>query len=280
MLPDSLISASEDAERWARAHASASRRPTVDLSAIAELLKARIVRRDSWADRAHGALGQSSDGTWIVSIPANGVSTGPLSPRERFTVAHELAHILLAQRGIGTPSERREYWQLESACNRIAGALLVPDWAIPAGLVEGSAGLRWVKWLQRHCTVSFPVAATEALEGMNNVVGAATVDVRNADRLCLRFAVGIFPHRGTVLKGGDLHDFARSVSQAQTRIADVTLAGTAVVAAAQRSAGHIEVVALDASPPALRTRSGDAAGLEDGGRALQLSLFNAARSTS
>jgi len=73
----------------------------------------------------------------------------PLSVRERFTVAHELAHVLLIKRFSWNPTQGKEYFLCERLCNLFAGHLLVPQKVIrsltihsPAQAVDSATALR------------------------------------------------------------------------------------------------------------------------------------------
>jgi hypothetical protein len=53
-----------------------------------------------------------------------------LSPRERFSIAHELAHWVIWRRFGSLPSSESEYWFHETLCNEFAAGLLVPEPAL------------------------------------------------------------------------------------------------------------------------------------------------------
>jgi len=62
-----------------------------------------------------------------------------LSPRERFSVAHELGHWLLFSRFDTEPqSDERLYWAQEDTVNAFAAHLLLPDW-LARDWLEGTA---------------------------------------------------------------------------------------------------------------------------------------------
>jgi hypothetical protein len=46
---------------------------------------------------------------------------------ERFLIAHELAHLVLHQRGVTSPSGVSEYWKVEKLCDAFARRLLIPE---------------------------------------------------------------------------------------------------------------------------------------------------------
>jgi hypothetical protein len=62
---------------------------------------------------------------------------GLLTPRERFSVAHELGHwVAFSRLHVGPQSDRRLYWEHERAINAFAGCLLAPDWLVVHCLKE------------------------------------------------------------------------------------------------------------------------------------------------
>lgn len=81
-----------------------------------------------------GAIGVAEDG-FVVHIqsrkhqlvPAPAVDSSALSPRQRFTLAHEISHTFFYGRDLKRvrphPSERL----LEDSCNYAAGRLLLPE---------------------------------------------------------------------------------------------------------------------------------------------------------
>ena len=53
-----------------------------------------------------------------------------LFPRERFSIAHELAHWVIWRRFGSLPGSESEYWFHETLCNEFAAGLLVPEPAL------------------------------------------------------------------------------------------------------------------------------------------------------
>src|SRR5205807_1171969 len=53
-----------------------------------------------------------------------------LSARERFSIAHELAHWVIWRRYGSLPGSASEYWFHETLCNEFAAGLLVPQSAL------------------------------------------------------------------------------------------------------------------------------------------------------
>ena len=56
--------------------------------------------------------------------------------RQRFGIAHEIAHALYIEFGLGRPNSKSEYWILEEACNRVAVEILVPQEGRPSRTVS------------------------------------------------------------------------------------------------------------------------------------------------
>src|SRR5437867_75875 len=109
--------------RAARTHAQGKRLP-IDVKAIAR--EVGIVRIEPRNMRADGYLGQSERGALVIRY-----RLGTCQERLRFTIAHETAHILLAQaqgREVADPSFRTEGTSSEErTVNRIAAELLMPE---------------------------------------------------------------------------------------------------------------------------------------------------------
>lgn len=78
----------------------------------------------------------------VYRLELNGQQTAqPLSPAERFTVVHEIAHFVLLTAGFQAPTRRAEYWQLETLCNEFAYELLLPrslplTWKDPSNALQ------------------------------------------------------------------------------------------------------------------------------------------------
>lgn len=95
-----------------------------DVRELARRLGATIVSLPE-NSRGTGYLsGQTND--WTVKV--KGDVGGELDEKQRFTVAHELAHALFFNLGEPPgPSSEGEYWLLEECCNRVAELLLATE---------------------------------------------------------------------------------------------------------------------------------------------------------
>jgi hypothetical protein len=81
-----------------------------------------------------GALMQVTGG-WEVVLMRECVRPAPISPQERFTIAHELGHYLLMQGTSFKVHREADYWLGEELCNGFAARLLIPD-RLLSGLAE------------------------------------------------------------------------------------------------------------------------------------------------
>lgn len=93
--------------------------------------------------RGHGWL-QRTGSRWQIVVDAR---TG--AARQRYTIAHELGHYVIEAWTGYRPSTRRDYWLLETACQRFAADLLAPRQVVESAL--GAA-------------VPSPVALMEAID--------------------------------------------------------------------------------------------------------------------
>ncbi len=86
-----------------------------------------------------------------------------LSRRDRFSIAHELAHYLLWQRvGILPATTRSQYWQHEALCNEFANRLLVNRLSLRTFLKTVDSSVPAVGYphlVARRANVTWPVAA-------------------------------------------------------------------------------------------------------------------------
>ena len=104
---------------------------------------------------------------------------GALSARERFTIAHEIGHLVWDQR-VGVPATgQRDYWLLESICNEFAGHLLVPTLLLQEQLGSCPEYPRDLIRLARELTgrygVSMPVMAKRLVDIEPNLLLAEIV---------------------------------------------------------------------------------------------------------
>src|SRR6266404_6517943 len=134
-----------------------------------------VVKRDRSASLPKKGLRDATTvrGTngYRVELTRSADSPPFLTHRERFSLAHEWAHILLDQYTGWRPTSRQEYYLREAACNRLAAHLLVPERAQrnlslqhPLDAVRSAARVRLL------CGVSWPVAALRIGDGLEHIV--------------------------------------------------------------------------------------------------------------
>lgn len=233
-----------------------TRQIPVDLSGIlAQLGMGQVLVKQS-AGR-HGAI-YRNDNKWHPVVFRRHLD-GPdrLSNRERFTIAHEIAHALLSDQAELTPRRTRDYWVLEEVCNEFAARLLLPDSSLSYldahQNCEGVALLNEVLTLGTTGKVSRPVAAKRICDYVTGttVIGAAkrwssrfsrdtyrVAWTAGAERLGLRTGVHLDPDSEL---GRWMLD-VRGANAAEAHVADVefgfrSLVDQGVIVAIQDSRG-------------------------------------------
>lgn len=121
---------------------------------LAELDITLAKRVDPNAKPGSGAMRSTVNGYEVI-LTRRTCEEAPLSPRERFTIAHELAHVLLHKRFQWFPIIRSDYQLCEDWCNLFASCLLIPDAAA------------------QRCDVSSPTAALRALDAISIKYGVS-----------------------------------------------------------------------------------------------------------
>jgi Zn-dependent peptidase ImmA (M78 family) len=144
-----------DPHQWLlRRAVSLSRDSTRDLKAIVNELGISVVKN---ASVGNGDVRKLVDGRYEIRVPRAPVP----QQRTRFTVAHELGHILLDQEWGLRPSSAAEYWRHERWCDDFAGVLLVPVAALAA--FDRDNPIESSRLIADRCRVSLPVVATRAV---------------------------------------------------------------------------------------------------------------------
>ena len=145
---------------------SETRHVPVDLYAVCAELGLLEPTIQLGSKEQHGGLRRSGS-TWQPVVYRT-VSGRPwLTPRERFTLAHEIAHAVIEMELPLRPKRNAEYWALEERCDRFAVQLLVPEnivhsyqsgCATAEGLITASIAL------SREADVSLACAARRLVE--------------------------------------------------------------------------------------------------------------------
>lgn len=109
-----------------------------------------------------------------------------ITPRERFTIAHEIGHYVLLEEASFRPRRRRDYWLGERLCQEFASHLLIrPAVVKEAGPCRSSAELmEAVNGIARRANVS-PEPAARALVAKLDApvaIGTFVLDPRSSTR--------------------------------------------------------------------------------------------------
>jgi uncharacterized protein DUF955 len=139
---------------WLLSRAGVSPRPPVDVVALAYALGVSRLEEES-LDGEDGRLEVRGDEIVIV------VSTDASRVRRRFTLAHEVAHLVLFQPDIATGALRRRL-RLEDEerfCDALAGSLLLPSPWVETTYAERAQTLFNLRECARAADVSLSAAA-------------------------------------------------------------------------------------------------------------------------
>lgn len=118
----------------------------------------------------HGALRRVNSRWHPVVYRRNGGGRY-LSPRERFTVAHEIAHAIIETRIGVRPVRNSQYWALEGKCDWFASRLLIPEvFASPtrSRMHNAFSVISLIKELATATRTSRAAAARRLLDDLSN----------------------------------------------------------------------------------------------------------------
>jgi Zn-dependent peptidase ImmA (M78 family) len=131
----------------------------LDIEAFLSSLEILVERRQASQKTREGEARRIDRRRYCVVLYTSSESSHPTA-RERFTLAHELGHVLLDRHFAWQPKNRRDYWAAESWCDAFAAQLLVPDEAVNAvPITTPEKGLSAVLLVSRKYSVSRQVAA-------------------------------------------------------------------------------------------------------------------------
>lgn len=142
----------------------------VDLAELSHRLGASVKVLPRTGVRS-GGLSRDRD-EWIIWTESE---LSLLDVEGRFTVAHELAHLLFITRGLGIPIGEEEYWILESACDEVATELLVPSSQAPSDNLKAEDVPLWHNGLIDKWHVAPRIAADKICRHASNVRASAVV---------------------------------------------------------------------------------------------------------
>ncbi len=102
----------------------------INLDALLKSLKIELLFKvDPVVKKSFGRLLYSAQEGYKIQLVGakKGESARTLSPRERFTIGHELAHYFLIEKFSLNPQEGRRYREVEDICDDFSARLLVPS---------------------------------------------------------------------------------------------------------------------------------------------------------
>lgn len=163
----------------------ASRLPLpVDLEALMTHLGIRFqVRRVGATHKgAKASLSTDLEGRFTISILRSCGWSGTLTPHDRFSVAHEIAHVMIEVWTAWRPVSRGDYHKREELANDLAARLLVPDHTFASEFPESPTEvLRLIARVRDRCDVSWAVAGRRIGEGRAGAMFAEARAIRNAN---------------------------------------------------------------------------------------------------
>ena len=186
------------------------RNPPVNLERVGRKLGARIDRLIVEGPR-DGTLQRDTKG-WLVTVTN---PHGTHVARDRFTIAHEFAHILFLEAGLDRPQKKGGYWILEEACHRLASDILVPERLGPHGHLTRETLFTWMQVLKGGWKLSTEAAAKCIVRRTTNCRSAAGLFV-DGEPYIVKWSLTVngvhpWPARFTHLKGGKFPEFRRLV---------------------------------------------------------------------
>jgi len=106
---------------------------------------------------------------WFDGAPSIALNSDRPEVRQRFTLAHELAHILLAKNAIGVSfrtAVTQHSEQSERMCDAIAASILMPNSIVTEQIAsaDGLIDLRLLRAIASRCRVSMSAAASRVSE--------------------------------------------------------------------------------------------------------------------
>jgi IrrE N-terminal-like domain len=180
--------------------------------------------------------------TWEITVvrPRRDIYRTELVPRERFTVAHELAHCIIEANFGFRPSSQSAYWALERVCNDFAALLLTPTSALDQALapvpLNAADILGAIQRLRRLTEVSFEVSSRRIVEALTKPTAVAGILInRNQPQLVHGRLSWVHENRlwmggGRNRKIGPTHPFFALVAEADGmlsgQVRNCTMPGT------------------------------------------------------
>ena len=117
----------------------------------------------------HGGL-RKVGSRWHPVIYRASVHDGPFSTRERFTIAHEIAHAVIDCEIALRPVRESQYWALEAICDEFASQLLIPERYVATTrheLFSAQSVLVGIRQVATATRTSLAASARRLLEGVS-----------------------------------------------------------------------------------------------------------------
>lgn len=125
------------------------------------------------SENRHGGL-REERGTFRPVVYRTPGTRGAMTQRERYTVAHEIAHAIVERSLRARPSRTRDYWALEDLCNEYAAEVLMPE-GVVGEILDARDSLDGLldaaQQLSIDCQVSL-AASTKRVVGLRRGVAA------------------------------------------------------------------------------------------------------------
>jgi hypothetical protein len=146
-------------------------------------------RCDPAARRSYGIVERRDNEHIRVIVVRQDAEKAPLSHRERFTIAHEIGHVLLKEKFNWNPFSGKDYYLCEEYCDYFAGLLLLPISVFSGVQIDNPHDcVRAVLNLSERMKVSKEVVARRLIEQFDNVaVGVGNLSMNAKKERVVRF---------------------------------------------------------------------------------------------
>jgi hypothetical protein len=149
-------------------------------------------KRDLSADG--GSVERTTEGKLRIALETGVFKPELLGTRDRFTIAHELGHILLIQKFNWTPSHGSDFFHCEELCNEFASNLLVPERVFKINSISTAMQLfNLFEIISSHMGVSWKVAARRVVaryHATGVILGTRTSNRQGADIIFIKSGYG------------------------------------------------------------------------------------------
>ena len=132
----------------------------IDLTLLLRRLDVTLTKNVVGPGQNEAETRKVGNGKYKIFVNRKTRGPAPLSPNERFNVAHELAHVLIDSHFAARPGTTEEHREFEELCDAFAGALLVPDALVHSfSTCTAAESLNRLAFLTEWCQVPFVIVA-------------------------------------------------------------------------------------------------------------------------